>query len=315
MVLPFGLLRGKMSIMESESVMGLYVYDGADIVAEKDGSGNYIAFYVHGPGMDEPLARIAADGSVRYYHADGLGSIIALTDATGAVTTRYRYSPFGKTETIGEDVAQPFRYTGREWDDVTGLYFYRARYYSPEIGRFITEDPIGLGAGDVNFYAYVGNDPVNRTDPSGLLSADYHFAITKQAAMALGYPPSVAAAMAQAVVKMDSGTQGMGANDTNIHAMGGLLLSGLPQKKEEAISATLNLITDALNDCDIDTALHAAQDFETPLHRGVEWRGYVRLSDIRHLYQDEFPADSVIRMALYHTMELLSIYTERCSCL
>ena len=170
MVLPFGLLRGKMSIMESESVMGLYVYDGADIVAEKDGSGNYIAFYVHGPGMDEPLARIAADGSVLFYHADGLGSVVALTDAAGAVTTRYRYSPFGKTVTIGEDVDQPFRFTGREWDAETGLYFYRARYYSPDMGRFITEDPMGLGAGDVNFYAYVGNNPVNYVDPLGLLA-------------------------------------------------------------------------------------------------------------------------------------------------
>jgi RHS repeat-associated protein len=145
-----------------------YLYDGADIVAEKDGAGTVIAWYIHGMGIDEPLARVdASTGDAVFYHADGLGSIAALTEADGAVVTRYAYGPYGETAVTGTDIAQPFRYTAREWDGATGLYFYRARYYSPEIGRFISEDPIGL-AGGINFYAYVGNDPVNYTDPSGL---------------------------------------------------------------------------------------------------------------------------------------------------
>ncbi len=113
--------------------------------------------------IDEPLARITPDGAVRYYHADALGSIIALTDENGNMTARYNYSPFGQTEIVldtdGSGAANPFRYTGREQDE-TGDYYYRARYYSPEMGRFLSEDPIGFAGGDVNFYSYVGNSPV-----------------------------------------------------------------------------------------------------------------------------------------------------------
>jgi RHS repeat-associated protein len=86
----------------------------------------------------------------------------ALTDKTG-----YAYGPYGETVASGTEIAQPFQYTGREWDGETGLYYYRARYYAPEMGRFISEDPIGF-AGGINFYAYVGNDPVNFVDPLGL---------------------------------------------------------------------------------------------------------------------------------------------------
>ncbi len=74
---------------------------------------------------------------------DALGSIVALTDDLGNVKTHYNYSPFGETEIIGESSNNPFQYTGRE-NDGTGLYYYRARYYSPVLKRFISEDPIGL---------------------------------------------------------------------------------------------------------------------------------------------------------------------------
>lgn len=104
---------------------------------------------------------------MRYYQIDALGSVIALTDDTGAVKTIYTYDPFGNVSVSGEPSDNPFQYTGRE-NDGTGLYYYRARYYSPELQRFISEDPIGLLGGDVNFYAYVENDPVNQVDPLGL---------------------------------------------------------------------------------------------------------------------------------------------------
>ncbi len=68
---------------------------------------------------------------------------------------------------VRESVRNPFRYTGREYDAESGLYYYRARYYDPALGRFLSEDPIGLEGG-INPYAYVGNDPVNNRDPSGL---------------------------------------------------------------------------------------------------------------------------------------------------
>jgi len=100
-----------------------------------------------------------------FYHTDALGSVLALTDQTGTVQTRYAYDPFGNTTVTGTST-NPFQYTGRE-NDGTGLYYYRARYYSPTMQRFISEDPIGFYGGDVNFYAYVGNNPIVWKDPSG----------------------------------------------------------------------------------------------------------------------------------------------------
>jgi len=142
-----------------------YLYDGLDIIQEIQGTAK--TNYIRTLNIDEPLTRIRADGTVRHYVKDALGSIIALTDDTGAVKTTYAYDPFGKVTITGEASDNPFQYTGRE-NDGTGLYYYRFRYYSPELQRFISEDPIGLKAGDVNFYAFVGNNPVNFVDPLGL---------------------------------------------------------------------------------------------------------------------------------------------------
>lgn len=83
------------------------------------------------------------------------------------VTAQYTYEPFGGTTATGDASANPSKYTGRE-DDGTGLYYYRARYYSPTLQRFISEDPIGFAGGDVNVFAYVGNSPVMQADPFGL---------------------------------------------------------------------------------------------------------------------------------------------------
>jgi len=158
-----------------------YLYDGLDIVQEIE-NGQATVNYVRTLNIDEPLARIKVDGTIRYYQRDALGSVIALTDETGIVRTSYTYDPFGNTTISGEASDSPFQYTGRE-NDGTGLYYYRARYYSPELQRFISEDPI-LKPGNPNVpfmlpallknpamlhaYAYVGNNPVNRKDPLGL---------------------------------------------------------------------------------------------------------------------------------------------------
>jgi RHS repeat-associated protein len=99
-----------------------------------------------------------------------LGSTVSLADSAGSLTTQYIYEPFGATTAVGSADANGSQYSGRE-NDGTGLYFYRARYYMAETGRFVSEDPLGLGAGQVNLYAYVSNDPVNLTDPMGLTGA------------------------------------------------------------------------------------------------------------------------------------------------
>jgi len=89
------------------------------------------------PGIDEPLVR----GGDEFFWADALGSVLRLTDATGAVTTSYRYDPFGRVNLASGSSTNPAQYTGRE-NDGAGLHYYRARYYHPILQRFISEDPV-----------------------------------------------------------------------------------------------------------------------------------------------------------------------------
>jgi RHS repeat-associated protein len=148
--------------------------------------GGLVATYVHGPGIDEPL--IMKRGSTEYqYQADNLGSIREVLERpSGAVKHRYEYGVFGSThleDLSGGQLENPFAYTGREWERYwltngstsaeKSLYYYRARYYDPAIGRFLSEDPIGFDGGDVNLYTYVGNRPLTVTDPTGLQSIPY----------------------------------------------------------------------------------------------------------------------------------------------
>jgi len=95
-----------------------------------------------------------------------LNSTVALTDTAGALTTNYAYEAFGKTTITGASANQ-FQFTGRENDDVA-LYYYRMRYYSPSLQRFLSEDPIEFAGGNVNLYAYAQNDPIQLIDPMGL---------------------------------------------------------------------------------------------------------------------------------------------------
>jgi RHS repeat-associated protein len=141
-----------------------YLYDGSDLISETG------ADYTFGPGIDQPLER--KSGQNEYYLSDALGSVIGLADGNGAIKTSYNYSPFGKKQTTGAASSNPFAFTGRE-DDGTGYYYYRARYYSPDQKRFIAEDPLEFGGGDTNFYAYVGGNPVNFTDPLGFKPGDW----------------------------------------------------------------------------------------------------------------------------------------------
>lgn len=144
-----------------------YLYGGLDIVQEIENSA-VSANYIRTLSIDEPLARLTPN-ALRFYQTDALGSVIALTDDTGAVKTTYSYDPFGSVTVNGEASDNPFQYTGRE-NDGTGLYYYRARYYSPELQRFVSEDPIRFRSGDVNFFIYVGNNSLKFIDPFGLLS-------------------------------------------------------------------------------------------------------------------------------------------------
>ncbi len=150
-----------------------YLYDGLDIVQEIK-NGVVYANYIRTLNIDEPLARITQN-AVRYYQTDALGSVIALTDENGVVKTTYAYDPFGNTTVSGEASDNPFQYTGRENDQPVlsgvegGLYYYRARYYSPELQRFISEDTLECERRKgKNLYVYVNNNPLRFIDPYGL---------------------------------------------------------------------------------------------------------------------------------------------------
>lgn len=142
-----------------------FVYDGLNPVQEKNG-GTVTANLLTGLGIDEFFTRTDGVGS-RALLPDALGSTVALGDNTGTLQTQYTYEPFGYATQTGQANSSSYKYTGRE-EDGTGLDYYRARYYHPRLQRFIAEDPIGFRSGDVNFYAYVGDNPVNAIDPLGL---------------------------------------------------------------------------------------------------------------------------------------------------
>jgi len=140
-----------------------YLYDRNDIVQELNGSA-VTATYLRSLYIDEVYARLGA--AAEYYHTDALGTTLMLTDAAGTVQTTYTYAPFGDTTVTGTASTNPFQLTGRE-NDGAGLYYYRARYYDPKMGRFVSEDPIRFRGG-INFYQYVLANPLRFVDPLGL---------------------------------------------------------------------------------------------------------------------------------------------------
>ena len=147
----------------SAGVWARYSYDGADVVLDTNSDGTTVE-YANGLGVDEKLWQRAGGANALHFVQDHLGSTRALTDAGGNVIETRQYDSFG--DGAGSGLTR-YGYTGRERDADTGLVYYRARWYDPQAGRFLSEDPIGLEGG-LNLYAYVENDPVNHADPLGL---------------------------------------------------------------------------------------------------------------------------------------------------
>jgi RHS repeat-associated protein len=151
-----------------------YIYDGVRIIEDRDELGNLKAEYIYGNGIDEVLM-MKRGGRTVYYHDNALGSITHLSNEKGAIEESYKYEAYGRVTIYDERGKEKnksrfknrYLFTGREYDSETGLYYYRARYYSPSMGRFINRDP-ATDDNLKNLYAYVDNNPINFNDPFGL---------------------------------------------------------------------------------------------------------------------------------------------------
>jgi RHS repeat-associated protein len=162
---PFGRRIQKSFTQSGTTTTTNYLYDGVKLLERLQQNGTILSSFTNTLNIDEPLAETIS-GTTSYYEQDGLSSVTSLSNNAGALANTYTYDSFGKLTASSGTTANPFRYTGREFDTETGIYEYRARYYDQNVGRFLSEDPIGFRGG-IDFYAYVKNRPTSFVDPKG----------------------------------------------------------------------------------------------------------------------------------------------------
>jgi RHS repeat-associated protein len=177
-------LNRKRTATESDWVNGVwstvttihYVYDGVNVVQERDASNNVKVAYTWAGSIGSLLSRTVkgtgggAD-AYYYYHYDGRGNVVQVTDNNQNVVASYSYDAYG-VKLTGPDTYQPYMYSTKEYNSNTGLYDYGLRFYAPSLGRWLKRDPI-REAGGLNLYGFVANNPVNLVDVNGLWGAQF----------------------------------------------------------------------------------------------------------------------------------------------
>jgi RHS repeat-associated protein len=163
------------------------VYDGRNAWADFNSAGAVVARYLYGDRLDQLLARFQPGQGTAWYLPDHLGSVRDIVNASGQLIDHIDYNSFGLVVSeTNPSAGDRFKFTGREFDPVLAMYYYRARFYDPILGRFINQDPLRYQAGDVNLYRYVGNSPLNATDPSGQTAIIEWSALLKRLAVGAG---------------------------------------------------------------------------------------------------------------------------------
>jgi RHS repeat-associated protein len=272
------------------SMTNWHVYDGPHVVADLDATGGVLRAYSYGPGIDNILSMTVRtnDGgttsvsSVFYYVKDHLGSVHALVDAAGSVVERYEYDAWGRVLGVFDGagnalaataIGNRYLWQGREYSWATGLYCFRARWYEPVIGRWLSNDPIGISGG-LNQYVFCANNPVNFVDPFGLWRSSGHVDLTIRAAASTGLSGGDVDKIIIANLNVDR-LRNQGNNPA--HAMPNTLpafWNVIHEALEEAVRLEkIHRHDDAM--AKLGEGLHTLQDFEPHYTQDGGWRQHI----------------------------------------
>ena len=293
-----------------------WIYSGQLLpVAELDSIGNVVAQFA-GNYMNK-------NGNTYQLVTDHLGSIrFAVNVQTGEILTRKDYDEYGNVTSGFDSLDIPFGFARGLYDTQTKLVRFGARDYDASVGRWTKKDPVRFYGGSSNLYIYALTDPINKIDPTGLLNAPTHYALSYNAATAAGYPSQAANAIALASVSIDfaTGSQSEWSSSTAIHAMAGRDPETRQyQSPDQARNNTEQFIKDRLDDAAnsktsgdcykaLGNALHAAQDQWASLHNYSEWHPIPGIQEFAHFVSELNPSPgSLYGAALSSSMVLMGL--------